>query len=150
MSTLCKIDRSGLGEKVLKLAKEGLSIRDIAARLEAEDSFKINRQSVSNYINENRVERAQTIKAAFDDAVADDIPDDVDELKHIALMLKSIYDDENVQPAVRINAADKARAIFESKFKFTGAAKDDGGVTVNVEGWRQELRARACRDVEKT
>lgn len=141
MSNLCKIDRAGLGEKILRLAKEGHSVRDIATILEREDSFKTNRQSVSNYITENRSELTKKIKAAFDDAVVEDVPDDVSELKHIAGILKSIYDDENVQPSIRINAADKARAIFESKFKFTGAG-DKQEVTVNLDGWRSMLRSR--------
>jgi hypothetical protein len=144
MSKISKIDAAGHGKLVLDLAVTHTS-RDIAAILFKDHGLRVPHTTVANYIKANRSERAEQAKALVNDRVLEDLPKDLDQLDEIARFFRSIYQSEGIRVVDRIAAADKARAVIDTKLKYSGASSE--GVTVNVDTgeWREQLRKRASQ-----
>jgi hypothetical protein len=127
MPKISNIEKRGLTEVVAKLALQN-SEREIVQILGRDHSFKTTQAAVHRFVSGLRAERSEQVRAKVNEAVVGRITSDVEELDHIASdVLKGIYDDVEMQPSIRIQAADKARAIFESKMKFSGAGSGGDG-----------------------
>jgi hypothetical protein len=130
MSARKSIEKSGLSEVVSKLALSH-SEREIVDILARDHKFFTSQSAVHRFVSPLRAEVGERVKARVNDQVMEDLPDDLDQLNEIRDFYRTVYQDPEQRMCDRISAADKARAVIDTKLKYSGAGqpgKVEGGV----------------------
>lgn len=119
MERLNKIDAAGLGATVMALAGHN-SYRDIAAILTEKHNLSISYQAVGDYIKGHAEGNREKVRAKLDERLDNDLDTDLERLDTLYNFFISMTENEDVSNRDRISAADKARAVLETKYKFGG------------------------------
>ena len=128
MTKITKLDRAGLGQEALALSLTNSAPEAYRILRERYPDVDIgDLRSFQRYVSQGRADRAARVRAKIDDEVLEELPGDLDQLRELREFYRKIYQDENVRTCDRIQAADKARAVIDTKLKYSGAGAGGQG-----------------------
>lgn len=106
-------------KKIIDLSVS-LSSRDIAKKLEEEDSFKISHATINRYLKENRQERAEIFKAKFTEEVEKNLSNDMEIIQDV---INTFYEDFKScrLPLDRVKIGKALTDSIEIKFRNCGS-----------------------------
>ena len=129
MALTSKIERLGLGERILAMAGEGKSSREIAARLAAEN-ISLSQPSIIRFLSSVRKERSETTKAIVEERIRANLPRDLDILDDVIHKEKEWFDSEQLTLSQRVMVAKELRQAIDTKLKYSGAGEQEQQVIV--------------------
>jgi streptomycin 6-kinase len=122
MTKISKIEAAGLGQEALALSLSHSAPEAYRLLREAHPGVDVgDLRSFQRYVSKARSERAARVKARIDEKVIEDLPDDLGQLDELKKFYREIYQDRGQRTCDRIQAADKARAVIDTKLKYSGA-----------------------------
>lgn len=140
-----RIDMAGLGPLVIELSGQH-SYRDIALKLRTEHGVDVSYQTVAKYIKSHASENAEKTRAALNERLVKDIDTDVGGLDDLISFFRFMYNNEDVSDRDRISAADKCRAVYETKLKFSTGV----GMGIEISGTLKFIRVEEQRRKDNT
>jgi len=129
MARASKIERLGLGERILAMAAEGKSSREIAACLAAEN-ISLSQPSIIRFLSSVRKERAETTKAIVEERLRANLPRDLDILDDVIRQEKEWFDSEQLSLSQRVMVAKELRQAIDTKLKYSGAGEQEQQIVV--------------------
>lgn len=129
MGKLTKIEALGLGERVLAMAAEGRSSREIVSILAA-DGVSVSQPSVIRFLTAVRRERAAVAKAAVAEHLKDAIPADLEILRRLRDTLIAWWCSPDLRIGERLLVMDRLLKVIDTRLKYSGAEQNDQQIIV--------------------
>lgn len=126
MARPSEIRQKGFDKVVAELALTH-SEQQIVDFLAEKHSFKTSKSAVHRIVTPLRKEAGELVRAKVNKQVDEDLPADLDQLNEIREVYRKIYQNEEARVCDRIQAADKARAVIDTKLKYSSAGSGGEG-----------------------
>jgi len=119
-----KIEQHGLEKDVLDWTSQGMSSRDISAKIMEEKKIYISHSSIVSFIKSVREERAETSRAIVQEHMQKTLPDDLELLDEMNQELSEWFKDESLSKRERLRIYDSLLRGIDMKLKNSGASEN--------------------------
>ena len=119
-----KIEQHGLEKDVLEWTSQGMSSRDISAKIMQEKGIHISHTSISSFIKSIREERAETSRAIVQEHMQKTLPNDLQLVDEMNSELSKWFKDESLSKRERLRIYDSLLSGIEMKLKNSGAGEN--------------------------
>jgi len=124
MPRVSKIVQYELENKVLSLASQGMSSRDIEKVIKKEEKKNISYVAINKFLQETREERAETSKRQIQEHIQKSIPNDLQNLDNMNNKLLEWFNDEELKKSRRLQVYNSLLKGIELKLKHSGAEEN--------------------------
>lgn len=125
MPKLNKIEQHGLEKDVLDWASQGMSSRDISAKIMEEKKIYISHASIVSFIKLMREERAETSRAIVQEHMQKTLPNDLELVDEMNGELSKWFNDKSLSKRERLRIYDSLLRGIEMKLKNSGAGENN-------------------------
>ena len=129
MSRLTKIEALGLGNRVLTMAGEGKSSREIVSIL-AREGIPVSQPSAIRFLNAVRRDRAAVTRAVVSEHLKDTLSTDLEILQEIRDTLLAWWRSEGLRVSERLLVMDRLLKVIDTRMKYSGAGDEDRTIIV--------------------
>ena len=119
-----KIEQHGLEKDVLEWTSQGMSSRDISAKIMEERKIHISHTSISSFIKAVREERAETSRAIVQEHMQKTLPNDLQLIDEMNSELSKWFRDNSLSKRERLRIYDSLLRGIEMKLKNSGAGEN--------------------------
>lgn len=119
-----KIEQHGLEKDVLEWTSQGMSSRDISAKISEEKDIYISHTSISSFIKSVRDERAETSRAIVQEHMQKTLPNDLQLVDEMNSELSKWFRDNSLSKRERLRIYDSLLRGIEMKLKNSGAGEN--------------------------
>jgi intein-encoded DNA endonuclease-like protein len=124
MPKLSKIEQHGLEKDVLDWTSQGMSSRDISAKIMEEKKIYISHASIVSFIKFIREERAETSRAIVQEHMQKTLPNDLELVDEMNGELSKWFKDKSLSKRERLRIYDSLLRGIEMKLKNSGAGEN--------------------------
>jgi len=118
-----KIEQHGLEKEVLDWTSQGMSSRDISAKISEERDLSISHRAIAAFIKSVREERAETSRAIVQEHMQKTLPNDLELVDEMNSELSKWFKDESLSKRERLRIYDSLLRGIEMKLKNSGAGE---------------------------
>jgi intein-encoded DNA endonuclease-like protein len=119
-----KIEQHSLEKDVLDWTRQGMSSREIAAKIGEEKGLNISHRAIAAFIKSAREERAETSRAIVQEHMQKTLPDDLELLDEMNQELSEWFKDESLSKRERLRIYDSLLRGIDMKLKNSGASEN--------------------------
>ena len=119
-----KIEQHGLEKDVLEWTSQGMSSRDISAKISEEKDIYISHTSISSFIKSVRDERAETSRAIVQEHMQKTLPNNLQLVDEMNSELSKWFRDKSLSKRERLRIYDSLLRGIEMKLKNSGAGEN--------------------------
>ncbi len=119
-----KIEQHSLEKDVLDWTRQGMSSREIAAKIGEEKGLNISHRAIAAFIKSVREERAETSRAIVQEHMQKTLPDDLEILDEMNQELSEWFKDESLSKRERLRIYDSLLRGIDMKLKNSGAGEN--------------------------
>lgn len=128
MPRVSKIVQYELENKVLSLASQGMSSRDIEKVIKKEEKKNVSYVAINKFLQETREERAESSKRLVQEHIQKTMPSDLENLDNMNEELLKWFKDTKIKKSQRLQVYNSLLKGIELKLKHSGASEEDKSV----------------------
>ncbi|MGM0642021.1 MAG: hypothetical protein ACQESN_11440 [Thermotogota bacterium] len=128
MPRVSKIVQFELESKVLSLASQGMSSRDISKEIKKTENKNISYVAVNKFLQETREERAESSKRIVQEHIQKTMPSDLENLDNMNEELLKWFKDTNIKKSQRLQVYNSLLKGIELKLKHSGASEEQNQI----------------------
>lgn len=147
MPRISKIIQFQLEDKVLSLASQGMSSREIEKSLKETENKNISYVAINKFLQETREERAETSKRIVQEHIQKSIPGDLENLDSMNIKLLEWFNDSSLKKSQKLKIYDALLKGIGLKLKYSGA--DNSSAEKIIEVLTPEDRMKRIEELKK-
>lgn len=132
MPRISKIIQFQLEDKVLSLASQGMSSREIEKSLKETENKNISYVAINKFLQETREERAETSKRIVQEHIQESIPDDLNNLDYMNSQLLKWFNDSNLKKSQKLKIYNSLLRGIDLKLRYSGADDENNDMKITI------------------